>query len=134
MPSKRATVLCRYHYDALDRLAASTPSAQAISQRFYLKDRLTTEIQGVVQRSIMQHEDQLLAQRERQTTAVQTHLLATDQQRSVLSLFDAVARHPLAYTPYGHRQNGLLSPARVQWRTAGSGDGVLFVGQWLSSV
>ncbi|MHA6124887.1 RHS repeat-associated core domain-containing protein [Pseudomonas fluorescens group sp. PF-1] len=109
MPSNRATVLCRYHYDALNRVTASAPSAQASVQRFYLKDRLTTEIQGAVQRSIMQHEDQLLAQRERQTTAVQTHLLATDQQRSVLSLLDAVARHPLAYTPYGHRQNGLLS-------------------------
>jgi RHS repeat-associated protein len=109
MPSNRATVLCRYHYDPLDRLAASTPSAQASAQRFYLKDRLTTEIQGAVQRSIMQHEDQLLAQRERQTTAMHTHLLATDQQRSVLNLLDAVARHALAYTPYGYRQNGLLS-------------------------
>ena len=109
MPSNRATVLCRYHYDPLDRLAASTPSAQASPQRFYLKDRLTTEIQGAVQRSIMQHEDQLLAQREHQTTAVHIHLLATDQQRSVLNLMDAVARHALAYTPYGHRQNGLLS-------------------------
>ncbi|MGY3171260.1 RHS repeat-associated protein [Pseudomonas sp. TE12234] len=111
MPSNRATVLCRYHYDPLDRLAASTPSAQASAQRFYLKDRLTTEIQGAVQRSIMQHEDQLLAQRERQTTAMHTHLLATDQQRSVLNLLDTVARHALVYTPYGHRhwQNALLS-------------------------
>jgi len=108
MPSNRATVLCSYHYDALNRLTASAPSAQASVQRFYLKDRLSTEIQGAVQRSIMQHEDQLLAQRERQT-AVQTHLLATDQQRSVLNLLDASVRHPLAYTPYGHRQNGLLS-------------------------
>jgi hypothetical protein len=56
-------VLCRYHYDALNRLTASAPSAQASVQRFYLKDRLSTEIQGAVQRSIMQHEDQLLAQR-----------------------------------------------------------------------
>jgi RHS repeat-associated protein len=111
MPSNRATVLCRYHYDALNRLAASTPSAQAIAQRFYLKDRLTTEIQGAVQRSIIQHEDHLLAQRKRQTAAVQTYLLATDQQRSVLNLLDTVARHALAYTPYGHRhwQNALLS-------------------------
>ena len=109
MPSNRATVLCRYHYDALNRLAASTPSAQSSAQRFYLKDRLSTEIQGAVQRSIMQHEDHLLAQREHQTTAVHTHLLATDQQRSVLKLLDTTARHPLAYTPYGHRHNGLLS-------------------------
>jgi len=109
MPSNQSTVMCHYHYDALNRLVASAPSTQAITQRFYLKDRLTTEIQGAAQRSIMQHEGHLLAQRERQTTAVQTHLLATDQQRSVLNLLDASVRHPLAYTPYGHRQNGLLS-------------------------
>ncbi|WP_390957454.1 RHS repeat-associated core domain-containing protein [Pseudomonas moorei] len=110
MPSNQATVLCHYHYDALNRLAASTPSAQAITQRFYLKDRLTTEIQGAVQRSIIQHEDHLLAQRERQTAAVQTQLLATDQQRSVLNLLGATQRHPLVYTPYGHHWlNVLLS-------------------------
>lgn len=56
MPSNRATVLCRYHYDALNRLAASTPSAQSSAQR-HLKDRPSTEIQGAVQRSIAQHED-----------------------------------------------------------------------------
>jgi RHS repeat-associated protein len=109
MLPNRNTLLCRYHYDPLDRLANCTPTLQSTTRRFYLKDRLATEIQGTVQRSIMQHDDQLLAQQQRQSAAVDTHLLATDRQRSVLNLLDALQRHPLAYTPYGHRQNGLLS-------------------------
>jgi RHS repeat-associated protein len=105
------TLLCRYQYDALNRLVASTHSVQADTQRFYLKDRLTTEIQGAEQRSIMQHEDQLLAQRQRQSGSVETCLLATDQQRSVLNVLAGARSNPLAYTPYGHRhpENGLLS-------------------------
>jgi RHS repeat-associated protein len=111
MLPKRETLLCRYHYDPLDRLVDCTPSAQVSVQRFYLKDRLATEIQGVVQRSIMQHDDQLLAQQQRQSGAVETRLLATDQHRSVLNVLAAVQRNPLAYTPYGHRppESGLLS-------------------------
>jgi RHS repeat-associated protein len=111
MSSTDETLLCRYRYDPLDRLADSTPSAHARTQRFYLKERLTSEIQGSVQRSIFQQKDQLLAQQQRQDDAVETTLLATDQQRSVLQALDATRSHPLAYTPYGHRapENGLLS-------------------------
>ncbi|WP_237884688.1 RHS repeat-associated core domain-containing protein [Pseudomonas sp. PGPR40] len=107
----RETLLCRYDYDPLDRLVDCTPSAQANVQRFYLKDRLATEIQDAVQRSIMQHDDQLLAQQQRQSGAVETRLLAIDQQRSVLNVLDRASSYPLAYTPYGHRpaENGLLS-------------------------
>ncbi|HEF4759747.1 TPA: RHS repeat-associated core domain-containing protein [Pseudomonas putida] len=106
------TLLVKHQYDALNRLvASSTPSTQAFSQRFYMKDRLSTEIQGSEQRSIMQHGDQLLAQQQRQNGTVETRLIATDPQRSVLNVLDATRPHPLAYTPYGHRPlgNGLLS-------------------------
>lgn len=111
MPAIRNTLLCRYHYDPLDRLAACTPSAQASAQRFYQKERLTCEIQGSAQRSIFQQDDQLLAQQQHQNEASETTLLGTDQQRSVLHALDATQPHPVAYTPYGHRpaQNGLLS-------------------------
>ncbi|WP_433737498.1 RHS repeat-associated core domain-containing protein [Pseudomonas putida] len=112
MPRQSLNLLCRYRYDPLDRLVASTPSAQASAQRFYLKDRLATEIQGTLQHSIMQHDDQLLAQQQRQCgAAVDTALLATDQQRSVLPLLDAKQPHAFAYTPYGHclAGGGLLS-------------------------
>ena len=105
------TLLCRYHYDPLDRLADCTPSAQARTQRFYLKERLTSEIQGSVQRSVFQQGNQLLAQQQRHDGIVETTLLATDLQRSVLHALDVRQPHPLAYTPYGHRpaENGLLS-------------------------
>ncbi|VVO02657.1 RHS repeat-associated core domain-containing protein [Pseudomonas fluorescens] len=111
MPTNRETLLCRYHYDPLDRLAACTLSKQASTQRFYLKTRLATEIRDQVRHSIFQHEDQLLAQQQRLGSTTETTLLATDQQRSVLNALDATRPHPLAYTPYGHRppENGLLS-------------------------
>ena len=112
MQSNRAMLLCHYRYDPLDRLTAYTPSEQASTQRYYLNDRLATEIQGSVRRSIMQFDDQLLAQQQRQDGAVETNLLATDLQRSVLTVFDLKKQaNPLTYTPYGHRPlgNGLLS-------------------------
>ena len=102
MHPQRKTLLCSYRYDPLDRLADCTPTAKASSQRFYLKDRLSTEVQGVLQHSIMQHEDQLLAQQRRQNGISQSRLLVTDQQRSVLSILDATRFLHLAYTPYGH--------------------------------
>ncbi|WP_081427312.1 RHS repeat-associated core domain-containing protein [Pseudomonas frederiksbergensis] len=109
--SPRETILCRYHYDPLDRLVECAPSAEADTQRFYCKSRLATEIQGLMQTSVFQHEDQLLGQQQSQSGRRDTTLLATDQQRSVLNTLNTTQPHPLAYTPYGHRpaENGLLS-------------------------
>ncbi|MDP9785794.1 RHS repeat-associated core domain-containing protein [Pseudomonas fluorescens] len=111
MSANRKTPLCRYRYDPLDRLADCPPSAQTRTQRFYLKERLTSEIQGSVQRLVFQQGDQLLAQQQRQDDVVETTLLAIDLQRSVLYALDATRPHPFAYTPYGHRapETGLLS-------------------------
>jgi RHS repeat-associated protein len=111
MSNPRQTLLCRYLYDPLDRLVDCAPNAEPINQRFYLKERLSTEIQGTQKHSVMQHENQLLAQQQRHNSTLQTQLLATDQQRSVVALLDATRADQLAYSPYGHRQpeNGLLS-------------------------
>lgn len=111
MLAKRETLLCHYQYDPLDRLVDCSLFAQASVQRFYLRDRLTTEIQGAAQRSIMRHDDQLLGQQQRQGDTVETRLFATDQQQSVLNQLDRASSHPIAYTPYGHRpaENGVLS-------------------------
>ncbi|WP_130907956.1 RHS repeat-associated core domain-containing protein [Pseudomonas sp. Sample_16] len=102
----RETVLSRYRYDPLDRL-----STQTDIQRFYCNNRLATEVGGGVQTSLFQHDDQLLAQRQVRADKIDTTLLATDQQRSVLNALDATRPHPIAYSPYGHRppENGLLS-------------------------
>ncbi|VVO33423.1 RHS repeat-associated core domain-containing protein [Pseudomonas fluorescens] len=112
MPTSiRETLLARYHYDPLDRLVNSTPFEQSAIRRYYCKTRLATETQGGVQRSIVQHDDQLLAQQQHENGKAFATLLATDQQRSVLNALDATQPRHLAYTPYGHRptENGLLS-------------------------
>ena len=111
MIARREIPLCHYRYDPLDQLISCAMSAQANTQRFYLKDRLANEVQGAVQRSIMQHGDQLLAEQRCEGGPLETTILATDQQRSVLTTLDSTRPHTLAYTPYGHRipENGLLS-------------------------
>ena len=105
MPTPSAdTLLCRFHYDPLDRLRGSRQTSATQSLRFYCKERLATLIQGGVQRSVMQHDRYLLAQQRRHDTLTDTSLLATDQQRSVLSSLDATHIRPVAYSPYGFRQ------------------------------
>jgi RHS repeat-associated protein len=112
MQSQPTTLLCRYGYDPLDRLTSHTLTQTPERQRFYCKSRLTTEIQGAIKHSIVQHGDLLLAQRHVEDEALDTTLLVTDQQRSVLHIFKADhSPKPIAYSPYGHHsaKNGLLS-------------------------
>lgn len=92
--------LKRYAYDPLDRLTTTTIGAQPSTQRFYHRERLSTERQGEHSQTIFQHHDQLLA--EKHTTA--TLLLGTDLQRSVLHSLSGAHQHPQAYTPYGHHR------------------------------
>ena len=109
--SYRETVLCRYHYDALDRQVTCTPYGQANIQRFYCKSRLATEIQDAVKHCIFQYEEHPLAQQQCQGANFNTTLVATDHQGSILNALDRTRPNPIAYTPYGHRplENGLLS-------------------------
>ncbi|POA19173.1 hypothetical protein C1886_13875 [Pseudomonas sp. FW300-N1A1] len=112
MPSPQHTLLCSYRYDPLDRLISHTQSHMQTRQRFYCKSRLATEIQGAIGHSIFQHDNLLLAQQQRQDDALDTTLLATDLQRSVLhTLKHNHQRQPIAYCPYGHRcaESGLTS-------------------------
>jgi len=75
--------LCHYCYDALDRLIGHARQGVQRHQRFYCKSRLATEIHGAIQYSIVQHGDLLLAQLRSEAGAIDTTLLATDQQCSV---------------------------------------------------
>lgn len=112
MQSPLATLLCRNRYDALDRLIANALPNEPEHQRFYCKSRLATEIQGAVRYSIVQHDDQLLAQQRSEGAALDILLLATDQQRSVLATLKAnQPLQPIMFTPYGHHPvlTGLLS-------------------------
>jgi RHS repeat-associated protein len=112
MPSPPESLLCQYRYDALDRLITQALPSEPEQQRFYCKNRLATEIRGAIRNSIFQHRDQLLAQLQSEAGALDTTLLATDQQRSVLhTLKKNHQPHPIAYSPYGHRrpEKGLTS-------------------------
>ena len=109
--STRGTLLGRYRYDALDRQVECTPFQQAAIQSYYCQKRLSSEIQSAVQRSIVQHDDQLLAQQQCEGGKVVATLLATDQQRSVSSALEASRLYPFAYTPYGHRLGGISLPS-----------------------
>ena len=110
MHSDRAFVLCHYRYDPLDRLVATSPSGRSPQQRFYCKTRLATQIQGLLWHTMVQHDDQLLAQQQRNGEHVAATLLATDRQRSVLHALSSDTHHPIAYAPYGHHpaESGLL--------------------------
>lgn len=108
--SSREIELCRYAYDPLDRQTDCMLVSLPAILRFHCKSRLATEIQGALQTSVFQQNDQLLAQRRQQDGEVDTTLLVTDQQRSVLGARGLSGSHLLAYTPYGHRprESGLL--------------------------
>ncbi|SDB17117.1 RHS repeat-associated core domain-containing protein [Pseudomonas sp. NFACC13-1] len=106
-----ATRLCVYSYDPLDRLTGQSVSTHAPVQRFYCKSRLATEIEGAINRSIVQHDEHLLALTETLGNIRQATLVATDQHRSVLQALAANKSQSFAYSPYGHRPagGGLLS-------------------------
>jgi RHS repeat-associated protein len=105
------TFLCRYAYDALDRLTGLVPSEQEQVQRFYNIAHLATELQGQTSRTVFQQGAQLLALQQREGDEVNSQLLATDQQRSVLHAIDGVQHRQKVYSPYGHRraESGLSS-------------------------
>jgi RHS repeat-associated protein len=112
MSQSKQSWLIRYHYDPLDQMTSHTVSDTPASLRFYRKNRLTTEIQGAVGYSIVQHDDLLLAQQQHQQNAHDSTLLATDLQRSPLHTLKKNAQpQPIAYSPYGHRSvvSALLS-------------------------
>lgn len=112
MESTQPILRCRYSYDPLDRLISQLQPDVPAHQRFYCKSRLATEIQGATRHSIFQNDDLLLAQQQREGDALDTTLLATDLQRSVLHTVNkGLQPPPIAYSPYGHRPalNGLLS-------------------------
>lgn len=105
MPLPPDSPLISYHYDALDRCVTCVPHGELPLIRFYQRERLATEIQGAVQRQIVQAPNVLLAERYK-ADIERTLLLMTDGQGSVLRTSDEKS----AYTPYGHRTVEGVSP------------------------
>ena len=110
MPHTPSVVLCRYHYDALDRLAGRSAAGQVDGHCFYQKNRLATETQGQVQYSWLQTPQQLLAQQRCTASLSEVALIGTDVQGSVLHGLDAGGRHGYAYSAYGHRHPAVEPP------------------------
>ncbi|EJN21695.1 RHS repeat-associated core domain protein-containing protein [Pseudomonas sp. GM78] len=105
-------LLCQYHYDPLDRMVGHALADTDERQRFYCKSRLATETQGALRFSIIQHDDHLLAQQQREGDLIGTVLLVTAQERSVLNALKHNHQpQPANYSPYGHSrfEHGLLS-------------------------
>ncbi|WP_082481887.1 RHS repeat-associated core domain-containing protein [Pseudomonas sp. Leaf127] len=103
--------LCRYHYDPLDRLAGTVTNNQQDVMCFYKKSRLATEINGALQRTVVEAGDQALAQQRMLGKVTETDLLATDQQRSILRRVQPSGIESLGYAAYGSQpaQSGLDS-------------------------
>ncbi|MEG0861153.1 MAG: RHS repeat-associated core domain-containing protein [Pseudomonas sp.] len=107
-----SSVLSSIRSNPLDRLSANCQSAQTRKLRFYLKDRMTTEVGSDGWYSVFQHRDHLLAEQVRQGTTADTCLLASDRLRSVLHTLGPRVRHSWAFTPYGYCLTE-SSPARL---------------------
>lgn len=102
MSSTSETLLCRYHYDPLDRLVNCAQPGHNSIARFYRKNRLAAEIQGLLQSTVCQQDGQLTALLQRQGDIVRSTLLATNRQHSVLHSVNGAQRHQRAYMAYGY--------------------------------
>lgn len=111
MTDQQTTLLCGYSYDPLDQLVNCAPQNQESVQRFYRRDRLSTEVQGTLRHSIFEHLDQPLAQHSSQAGKVEAWMLATDFQQSVLHSMSSAAHQSAVFCPYGYRtpESGLSS-------------------------
>ncbi|AVB22511.1 MULTISPECIES: RHS repeat-associated core domain-containing protein [Pseudomonas syringae group] len=92
-------VLCRYSYDALDRLAIRTPLSEAVARVFYQSEGVVSELQGAEHWRLLRHDRQLLAGQ----SALGATLMGSDQQHSVLAAVQAGSSAAIAYTAFGHR-------------------------------
>jgi RHS repeat-associated protein len=95
-------VLRLYYYDALDRLTGVGLLEPTMEQRFYQNDHLATEVGLRMQRTILRHQAQALAQNRSEASLTETTLLATDPAHSLLKTLSSNNPQQLSYTAYGH--------------------------------
>lgn len=82
-------------------------------QLFYQGGKVTLEINRDSCWRIIQAFDQILAQKNYQTSGHPCSLLASDEQRSVLSTHDTERPCSQAYSPYGHHVQGRCLPSQL---------------------
>lgn len=91
-----------YDYDPLDRLTGVHAGQKNHEQFFYDCERLITEKEGAVSRSLMHVQNQLLAQAYVDDQSRKTTLLSTNRQCSVLHSISRSNVNTQAFTPFGH--------------------------------
>lgn len=96
--------LCRYQYDALDRLAGRLPDGTTGEQCFYQDKRLTTVVDGQHSSSWLQTASQILSQQRQNPNESVRVLIGSDQFGSVIHGLMASGLLVFAYTAYGYRQ------------------------------
>ncbi|MEB2621196.1 RHS repeat-associated core domain-containing protein [Pseudomonas sp. YuFO8] len=102
MSTPSMKILRRYIYDPLDRLIGVGLLQTDSTQRFYQEDHLTTELGQQIERKILRHQAQPLAQSQSEAGMSETMLLATDQAHSLLKTVSSTSPRQFAYTAYGH--------------------------------
>lgn len=97
--------LISYRYDALDRLIGVEPVGAPASTRVYRDGRITTQLEGGQQHSLMESGGHVLAQLTHSGSTVVNSLLGCDQQGSVLQSVTGNQIQRSVYTPYGGGAN-----------------------------
>ncbi|MCD5974438.1 RHS repeat-associated core domain-containing protein [Pseudomonas quasicaspiana] len=97
--------LISYRYDALDRLIGVEPVGAPASTRVYRDGRITTQLEGGQQHSLMESGGHVLAQSTHSGSTVVNSLLGCDQQGSVLQSVTGNQIQRSVYTPYGGGAN-----------------------------
>jgi RHS repeat-associated protein len=92
--------ICRYQYDAQDRLVGLSQPDGALVRRFYRDGRVVNEVSDADRRTCWRQTGMLLGE---QQSAAGIKLFGTDQQQSVLTLASDQPRSDIAYSPYGYR-------------------------------
>jgi RHS repeat-associated protein len=84
---------------------------QAGRQLFYCNGKIVAELNGDARWRFFQANDLVLAQKDHQSSGLSSMLTASDQQRSVLLIYEKKRLESQAYSPYGHHNqgSGLLS-------------------------
>lgn len=100
--AQRNGLIKTYAYDPLDRLTEAHIGQIKNEQFFYNHERLITEKEGGVTRSLMHAKNQLLAQTHVDNQSCETTLLSTNRQCSVLHSVRPSNVHTQAFTPFGH--------------------------------
>jgi RHS repeat-associated protein len=84
---------------------------QAGRQFFYCNGKIVAELNGDARWRFFQANGLALAQKDHQSSGLSSMLAASDQQRSVLFIYEKKRLESQAYSPYGHHNqgSGLLS-------------------------